>query len=148
MQTALCTVVGACITFLMGPALADDAKIGMVKTIKGSVAVIRDGSRAELSLGDIVQQNDILETGRDGAVGVTFIDNTTLSLGSRTKITLTEYVFHPSQNRYAFVMEVTKGTLMFVSGMIEKFEPDAVSIHTSVGTVGVRGTRLLIEVPE
>jgi hypothetical protein len=148
MRSALGAAVVACFTLLLGPALADEAEIGMVKTVKGEVSVVRDGQRSGAGVGLVVHQNDVLETGAGSAVGVTFVDNTTLSLGPKTQITLTEYVFHPRDNKYAFAMEMTRGTLMYVSGLIEKYQPDAVTINTAVGTVGVRGTRLLIEIGE
>jgi len=144
MRSALFII--ACFLFLPGPARADDAEIGMVKTVKGQVSVVRDGLRSDAAVGFVVHRNDVLETGAAAAVGVTFVDDTTLSLGPKTQITLTDYVYHPRENKYAFVMEMTRGTLMYVSGLIEKSDPDAVSINTAVGTVGVRGTRLLIEI--
>jgi hypothetical protein len=134
--------------FLPGLVRADDAEIGMVKTVKGPVSVVRDGQRSDAGVGFMLHRNDVLETGAAAAVGVTFVDNTTLSLGPKTRIALTNYIYHPRENKYAFVMEMTRGTLMYVSGLIEKDDPDAVSINTTVGTVGVRGTRLLIETGE
>ncbi|HUK58760.1 MAG TPA: FecR domain-containing protein [Stellaceae bacterium] len=146
MRSALFVV--ACFLVLLltlGPVNADDAEIGMVKTVKGPVAVMRDGQRSDARVGSILHQDDVIETGAAAAVGVTFVDNTTLSLGPKTRIALTVYLYHPRENKYAFVMEMTRGTLMYVSGLIEKNQPDAVTINTTVGTVGVRGTRLLIE---
>jgi hypothetical protein len=147
MRPALSAATLGCLSLMLGTAFADDAEIGMVKTVKGEVSVIRDGERSDADIGYVLHQNDVLETEASAAVGVTFVDNTTLSLGPKTRITLTEYVFQPRDSKYAFAMEMTRGTLMYVSGLIEKYKSDAVSINTAVGTVGVRGTRLLIEIP-
>jgi hypothetical protein len=81
-------------------------------------------------------------------MGVTFIDNTTLSLGENSRITLTKVVFNPDKGDFAFVTYLLRGTFMFVSGSIAKLRPEAVNILTPTATIGIRGTRFLVEVRE
>lgn len=127
-------------------ALADEAEIGMIKTIKGKASVVTGSTHSPAAVGTVLHQNDGLETGPDGAIGVTFVDNTTLSLGPNSQVTLSKYVFDPRGNKFAFVADMAKGSLMYVSGLIAKLSPEAVALHTPVGTVGVRGTRFLVDV--
>ena len=134
------------ILFLPFAAFADEAEIGMIKTMKGKASVVTGSTHSPAAVGTVVHQNDGLETGPDGAIGVTFVDNTTLSPGPNSQITLTKYVFDPRGNNFAFVTDMAKGSLMYVSGLIAKLSPEAVSMHTPVGTVGVRGTRFLLDV--
>lgn len=134
---------------LAGTAAAQDAaRIGTIKTLKGEARVIGGGGSAAASVGGAVHQNDTIETGADGAVGLTFIDNTTLSMGPRSRITLTKIVFNPDQGDLAFAASIAKGTFMFVSGGIAKLAPQAVQIATPVSTIGIRGTRFLVKVEE
>ncbi len=144
MKSLLIAVFLACIVPFA--ALADEAEIGMIKTVKGKAFVISGGQRSDAAVGTIIRQNDGLETGDDGAIGITFIDNTTLSLGPKSQITMTQYVFQPRDNNYAFAADMSKGSLMFVSGLITKLSPEAVSLKTPVGTLGVRGTRFLVDI--
>jgi hypothetical protein len=93
-----------------------------------------------------IRQNDVVATGADGAIGVTFTDSTMLSLGPNTEITVDKYVFDPKANNASFTANMAKGTLQFISGEIAKLSPDAVKINIPTGTIAVRGTRFLVEV--
>ena len=89
-------------------------------------------------------RNDRLETGSDGALGITFRDNTRISLGPNSRIELKHFVFQPAAEQYGFILGLAYGTLEYISGLTEKLAPDAMSIQTPGFTVGARGTRLLI----
>jgi hypothetical protein len=142
----LAALAGALVVLLACAAAAEDTRIGTIKTLKGDARIIgRDGSVAA-SIGGAVQQNDTLETGADGALGLAFIDNTTLSMGPKSRITLTKVVFNPDQNDFAFATNIVKGTFMFVSGSIARLAPQAVRITTPVNTIGIRGTRFLVRI--
>jgi hypothetical protein len=129
------------------PASAEEAaRIGTVKTTRGDARIVGSGDSTAATVGAAIHQNDTLETGPDGAVGVTFIDNTTLSLGTNSRITMTKVIFNPDRGDFAFAGNIVKGTFMFVSGSIAKLAPQAVQITTPVSTIGVRGTRFLVEI--
>jgi len=133
---------------LASPALAEDY-IATVKIVSGDVRVVAtDQTGHPAAVGLTLHQNEALETGKDGAIGVTFIDNTTLSLGPSSRITLTKVVFNPDKGDLAFAAHLAKGTFMFVSGAVARLQPEAVSITTPVATIGIRGTRFLVEVSE
>jgi hypothetical protein len=132
-----------------GTAFAEDtARIGTIKTLRGDARVVGSAATTPAAIGSAVQQNDTLETGADGAIGVTFIDDTTLSLGTNSRITLTKVVFNPDHGDLAFAANIIKGTFMFVSGSIAKLAPQAVQITTPVTTIGVRGTRFLVKIEQ
>lgn len=147
-RSSLALLAGVLILLAGVTAKAEEpARIGTVKTIKGDARIISSGASASsASVGAAVHQNDTIETGEDGAIGVTFIDDTTLSLGPRSRITLTKIVFNPSKGDLAFAAQLAKGTFMFVSGSIAKLAPQAVQIATPTSTIGIRGTRFLVEV--
>jgi hypothetical protein len=127
-------------------AAAQDTRIGTIKTLKGEARIVGQSGSVAAAIGGAVQQNDTLETGPDGALGLAFIDNTTLSMGPKSRITLTKVVFNPDQNDFAFATSIAKGTFMFVSGSIAKLAPQTVQITTPVNTIGIRGTRFLVRV--
>jgi hypothetical protein len=41
---------------------------------------------------------------------------------------------------------MAQGTLQYISGLIAKLAPAAISIETPTGTIAVRGTRFLLRV--
>ena len=141
------TLALAFAALLAWSAAAEDAsRIATIKTLKGDAHIIGAGGTTTAAIGGAVQQNDTLETGADGALGLTFIDDTTLSMGPKSRITLTRVVFDPDQNAFAFVTSIVKGTFMLVSGSIAKLAPQAVEITTPVSTIGIRGTRFLVKI--
>lgn len=127
---------------------AEPAPIGAVKSVAGDARVVRAGQEIKAEPGTALQQADVLRTGADGAVGVTFRDNSTVSLGPNSDLALETFVFEPAQKKYGFVSRMARGTAFFVSGAMAKLSPDSVSAVTPTSTIGVRGTRFLVEVDE
>jgi hypothetical protein len=76
-------------------------------------------------------------------MGVTFKDNTRISLGPSTRVIIPKFVFSPSEQHYGFVLRLIAGSLQYLSGLTAKLSPDSMKIETPTATVGVRGTRLL-----
>ena len=127
------------------PAAAADP-IGTVKTSGGDAKIIRSGKPAPANVGVPIHQNDVIVTGADGSIGVTFTDNSMFSVGPNTEIVVDKYVFDPNANNVSFTANMAKGTLQFISGEIAKLSPDAVKVNIPTGTIAVRGTRFLVEV--
>lgn len=115
--------------------------IGKVETLDGPVTATRaDGTKVTLAKGDPVFQGDTLETGKKGAVGIVFADDSTFSLGDGGKMVLDELVYDPGDRTGKAAFSVMQGVFTFVSGQIAKTETDAMTIHTPTATIGIRGT--------
>ena len=126
---------------------ADDS-IGAIKKINGAATLVREQKELKVKMGDLVFMKDVLKTDNTGSLGITFKDNTMISVGPNTVYTIDEYVFKPSEQKLAFVSRISKGTLHFVSGSLTKMAPDAVKVKTPEATIGFRGTRCLIKVED
>jgi hypothetical protein len=135
-------VIMACALSL--PARAEDAPIGFVKTLLGPATVTHGANAIAARLAMPVYENDWLQTGADSALGVTFRDNTRISLGPNSRIQLTRFVFKPAALEYGLILRLAYGTLECISGLTAKLAPDAMSIETPGFTVGARGTRFLV----
>jgi hypothetical protein len=125
-------------------ARAEEAPVGYVKTLSGTATVTHGGIATAAALAMPVYEHDLLETGGNGELGVTFRDNTRISLGPDSRIELKHYVFKPASEEYGFLLRLAYGTMEYISGLTEKLAPDAMSIETPGFTVGARGTRLLV----
>jgi hypothetical protein len=128
------------------PAWAND--IGQVKTAKGAVHVERGGKRLPASVGMPIRQADTLVTGSDGAVGVTFIDNSLLSTGPNSVLVVDRYTFDTTTHAGRFDASLNKGTLAVVSGKMVKQSPEAMKVRTPAAIMGVRGTEFVVQVDE
>jgi hypothetical protein len=127
---------------------AEPASIGAIKSVSGDARIVRAGQEVKAEPGAALRQADVLRTGDDGALGVTFRDNSTVSLGPNSDLALEAFVFEPAQSKFGFVGRMARGTAFFVSGAMAKLAPESVSVVTPTSTIGVRGTRFLVEVDE
>ena len=128
--------------------MAKSEPIGMIKVSKGDTSILRDEKQLIGQIGQNVFQHDVLETGKDGSLGVTFKDNTRVSLGPHSRLSLKEYAFNPKEKKYSFLSEMARGTLVYISGLMSKLSPESVSVKTPAATIGIRGTRFLIRIDD
>ena len=134
------------LAFAVTVASAAEAPIAHVKKVSGEASLERGGESVTAAVGTKVHQTDVLKTGADGKLGVTFRDNTMISLGPDTEVAVTEFTYQPRRNKLRFATSMSRGTAQFVSGVIAKLAPEQVTVDTPAGTVGVRGTRFLVKV--
>ena len=134
--------------FLIFPLKADADGIGIFRNVKGEAFVVRDGDRSKAVVGAAVRRKDIIETAADGAVGITFNDNTVFSTGPNSRVSMEEFTFNPVTLKGSFLAKLGRGTLSVVSGDIARGSPSAMKIKTPSAILGVRGTRFLVRVIE
>ena len=112
----------------------------------GSASVIRNDKTTPLKVKDDIYLNDVVQTGANSALGITFIDATTFNLKASTKITIDNYVYEDGGKSNAAIFDVAKGTAAFVAASVAK--TGDMKITTPTATLGIRGTTGLVEVPE
>lgn len=132
----------------LGIQTAAAAEVGQIKNVIGQVFLLRNNNQQPAKAGDLVEQADVLTTGANGAVGITLIDNSRLSLGPNSRIELKQFRFNPTTQEGASLTEVKRGTLAIVSGQIAKRSPDAMKVQTPTTILGVRGTTFAVKVDE
>ena len=136
------------LTVFLGLSLvsAEQVLAGKVKKIRGTVFVVRGDRTQTLRVGDPVFQNDLMQTGAAGAVGIIFEDNTILSLGPKSRLAIDGYSFVPEQGKLSLLLRLLRGTASYLSGIIGKQAPEAVKFQTPDATIGIRGTKFLVKV--
>ncbi len=139
-------LAAAAVMLVNSQAWADGPQIAQVKTVSGDAVIVRNGGRIAAKVGDAVFEKDTIETGDDGAIGLTFTDNTVMSTGPDSEIALDEYRFDSSNFNGAMLADIRKGTVAMVSGDIARSTPGAMKIRTNTAMLGVRGTRFVIQV--
>ena len=95
------------------------------------------GSGGALSVGTKVFQNEVITTGVQSLAQLMFLDETTLSIGPKSQVTLDKFVFNPNKGAGSVVFSATKGAFRFITG---SQDPRHYTIKTPVATIGVRGT--------
>jgi len=129
-----------------GLAMEQAKTVGSVKTVTGEAYLGRNGEEIQAKPGDHLLEGDTLMTEADSTMGVIFRDDTLLSLGSKSQVTIDKFVFDPAQDNLSFMSNVTKGTAQYISGQIAKLSPDSMSVETPLSSIGIRGTRFLVKV--
>ena len=129
--------------------VADDdtmKTVGSIKTVEGTAFIIRNGDRLSAAAGHRLFENDLLQTGQDGSMGVILKDDTVLSLGPDSAIVIDEFVFSPEDGQLSIVTKMLRGTVSYISGKISKLSPESARFQTPVATIGIRGTHFLVKV--
>src|SRR6516225_9200212 len=133
----------------------ETSPIGKVVTATGSVTIehanavvvqanIPAGGVGQTKAGDVVYKGDVVQTGADGKVGITFTDGTAFNLSSNARMVLNEFVYDPNGKSNATLFSLSKGTFTFIAGKVAK--TGDMKIDTPVATMGVRGTTPHVEV--
>jgi len=128
------------------PEAVGGAPIAQVKTVAGQVVIQRSGQRLPANIGDPLFEKDVVETGPDGGIGITFVDNTVFSAGPNSQLALDEFQFDSNNFRGSLLADIRQGTLAVVSGDIARSSPGAMKIRTPTAVLGVRGTTFAVQV--
>jgi hypothetical protein len=126
------------------PALAAD--IGLIKVSKGSVQIERGGARVPAAVGASLRASDVIVTGADGSAGITFTDNSLVSVGPNSVFAIEKYSFDSTTHAGHFEGNLRQGRLAAVSGKMVKQSPESMKIRTPSAIMGVRGTDFVVQV--
>lgn len=120
--------------------------IGNVATVSGSATLSRFGNATALKVDDDIYLGDTLQTGADGALGITFNDATTFNLSANSNIVVNNFVYEDGGKKNSALFNVARGTVAFVASAVAK--TGDMTITTPTATLGIRGTTGVIEVPD
>ncbi|WP_445219535.1 VCBS domain-containing protein [Bradyrhizobium sp. Pa8] len=126
------------------PGIAAAQVIGHVTKLSGSATAVRNGVSVTLNNGDNVEKGDVVSTGADSTLGITFIDGTVFGLSSNARMVLNEMVYDPNGSSNSSLLSLVAGTITFVAG--ETAKHGDMKIDTPVATMGIRGTAVLTQI--
>src|SRR4030095_4149301 len=100
-------------------AAAPPKALGEIQTVIASFPVMSaSGAVTDVKVGDPVRQHDTIETGADGAVGITFVDGTAFKLSNNTRMVWTEFVCAPNVTSNTALFSISQGAFSFVAGKV------------------------------
>jgi len=137
-------IVALALTLTSPEGAAAAADVGQIKVAKGTVSIERAKQRMAVAVGTVVQEGDIVITGPDGSAGITFKDDSLLSIGPDSVLAIDRFAFDSTTYAGAFETSLHRGTMAAVSGKIAKGSPDAMRVRTQATILGVRGTEFLV----
>jgi hypothetical protein len=123
------------------------ADIGRIKTVVGQANVVRGATTLPATPGLTLSVKDVLTTGPDGRIGVTFVDNSRFAVGPNARVSLAEFEFNDTTHKGSSLTQVDRGSLAVVSGQIAKENKDGMKVKTPTSLLAARGTRFVVDVP-
>jgi len=120
--------------------------IAIIKKLSGEVFAKRIDKIVSLSVGEKIQEGDLIVTKSSSDIGMIFEDGTILALGENSVLSVDKYLFKPAISEFLVDMDMQKGIASFESGKIGKLSPESVKFRVPEGTVGIRGTKFYVEV--
>lgn len=125
---------------------ASAAEIGRIKSLAGAASLVRGKTSVPVAAGQLLQVSDVLKTGPDGRVGITFVDNSRFAVGPNSTIALSQFEFDDTTHVGKSLTTVNRGSLAVVSGQIAHENKDAMRVRTPTSLLAARGTRFVVEV--
>ncbi|HSV52212.1 MAG TPA: FecR domain-containing protein [Burkholderiaceae bacterium] len=128
---------------LAQPASADRRQSGVVTT-----AVTQGAERGSSSAPIYVEgtRGQRLSTGPNQSLHVLFSDQSAMTLGPNSELVIAEYRYDTQSKSGALLVQMAKGLLRVVGGLVSKQSQTTVATPTS--TIGIRGGISLVEVNE
>ena len=118
---------------------------GIFKAVHGEVTVVRGAARSAAMVGSALHTSDRVITGPQGAATLALLDGTVIELGANSTADLAQFRFDSTTNEGGMLVDLTRGTLRMITGLIAKTQPEQVKVKTPTAVIGVRGTDFIVE---
>lgn len=112
----------------------------VVKAAGTAVAVHADQKERTLSEGSPLYIGDEVRTANGAWMVVGFRDHTLVSLNAESRFRIDTFSYDHQEATDGVTLNLVKGGLRYLTGLIGKKKPAAVSIETAVAVIGIRGT--------
>ena len=128
---------------LPGTASAVDA--GVANFVFGDVNVrSANGSTAPLQKGRAVQSGDDILTGSGAQAQIRFSDGGMVAIQPNSQFKLTSYADRNDPKSDSFLVDLVRGGMRAITGLIGKRNRENYKITTNTATIGIRGSSFLI----
>jgi hypothetical protein len=137
------------------PPEMDANPVGKVMTVTGTANIehpaailvqanLPTAGNGPTKVGDLVYRGDVIQTGVDGGLSITFADGTSFTVSKNAKMEVNEFVYDPNGHANSTLLRLTKGTFTFVAGNVA--HTGDMKVDTPLGTMGIRGTAPRVEI--
>ncbi|MEJ0011223.1 MAG: FecR domain-containing protein [Bauldia sp.] len=113
------------------------SNIGVASAAQNDVSGITGGGSQSVVAGSHIFQDEVIKTGVKSMAQLLFLDETSLSVGPQSEVTLDKFVYNPTTGAGSVVINATQGAFRFISGSQASAN---YKINTAVATIGTRGT--------
>ena len=118
-------------------ALASSEQIGVIGFVIGDVF---NQKGEKLNVGDSIYFGDTISANDGAKSQLLFIDQTVMTIGSETKLTIDEFIYDPIENSGKLLTTINAGSVKILTGKISEKNPANLEVKTPAGNIGTRGT--------
>tara|TARA_Y200000002_G_scaffold336162_1_gene304162 strand:+ start:431 stop:1006 length:576 start_codon:yes stop_codon:yes gene_type:complete len=115
-----------------------------IGVIAAGVGNILNQKNEKLSTGSKIYFGDTIITKAKSNVQILLLDETALTLGEKSEVTIDEFIYDPQSKIGKIVSNIKIGTVKIITGEISKKNPDNLEVNIPTGSVGARGTEFVV----
>ncbi len=134
--------------FVLSPSLlfAKEAEVGIVTATAKTVSLVREGKKIDTPVKkkDPVLFLDTYETQKKSKLKILFADDSLLTLGEDTKMTITESVYDPAKDYRSTKLTLAKGSVGAIVGRAFSGSGSKFEVHTPTSVAAARGTHFIV----
>lgn len=123
---------------------ATETEIGTVSSIEGTAEIGREGAWVAAAVGAPVHADDLLRTGKPGHMRVVFDDDSVLTLGDESELSISDHAFSADQGEARSLVDLLSGTVNAVVSEYYRKPNSSYEVKTKTATAGVRGTEFVV----
>ena len=132
------------IIFLINSSMVYASTSEFIGVIGAAIGDIKNQNNEKLINGSKIFYGDTIISQAQSNAQILFLDQTVLTLGEDTELTIDEFIYDPESQEGSFVSDVKSGTVKFITGQISKKNPDNLEVKIPSGTLGARGTEFIV----
>ena len=117
--------------------------VGSAGKVVNQVSGALQSKVRKIALKDEVYNNEKISTGSESATEIVFKDETTLTIGPDSDVTLDNFVYKPGPVSGSLIVTMSKGVMRFATGKLSK---TSYLVKTPTATIGIRGTIFTVHV--
>jgi hypothetical protein len=119
----------------------NDIIIGVIAVGVGDII---NQKSENLVTGSKVYFGDTIITKAQSNVQILLLDETAITVGEKSELTIDEFVYDPESKVGKIVSNIKIGTVRMITGEISKKNPDNLEVNVPTGSIGARGTEFVV----
>ena len=130
--------------FLLNFNFANASNPEFVGVVGAAIGDIKNQNNEKLLNGSKIYYGDTIIVNKQSNAQLLFLDQTVITVGEDSKLTVDEFIYDPETNEGKFVSSINSGTVKVITGEISKNNPDNLEVNVTTGTIGARGTEFVV----
>tara|TARA_B100001250_G_C19709022_1_gene748297 strand:+ start:458 stop:1033 length:576 start_codon:yes stop_codon:yes gene_type:complete len=130
--------------FVLLPNFANANTSKFIGVVGAAIGEIKNQNNESLVDGSKIFFGDTIISKEKSNAQILFLDQTVLTLGEDTEVTIDEFIYDPKSHEGSFISNVKSGTVKFITGQISKQNPDNLEVKVPSGVLGARGTEFIV----